>query len=238
MSWSEITNGSGSGASSGEKVNYLKTPVGITKIRIVDAEPKSRWTHWIQAANGGTGMSVGCPGKGCPVCAIISADRKIKATPRYSSAKSHALNVIDRKDGSIALMDKGNSIFGQIVDIMGQMPDVMSYDLTITRRGEKKEATYTVIPCFPPTPITEAERALVKYDVDLLTKPFTIAQTQMFMDGAMMEAVVATMAPPEVQPVAQVETVTGAAKRAKTTPAPIQVEPDRNAIDFNNPTPF
>lgn len=186
MSWNDINNGNNSGA---KEVKYVKFPVGKTKLRVLDAEPYSRWTHWIPQANNGKGMSVDCIGKGCPVCALIADDKKNKRDKRYRASKSHAINVLVREQGSnpvneVMIMDKGNSIFGMMADLMGEMGDLRNFDITVTRRGESLgDITYTVLPVYPPTPLTAEEIALEKYDIKELRKPLTAEQVNTLLAG-------------------------------------------------------
>lgn len=187
MAWLDVNN-NGNGGSSTE-VKYVKFPVGKTKLRVLDAEPYSRWTHWIKAANAGKGMSVDCIGKGCPVCRAIVEDKKAKREKRYSSSKSHAINVLVKDQlgtavNEVQILDKGNSIFGMMADIMSESGDLRGYDLTITRRGESLgEISYTVLPVYPPTPLTDSEKALEKVDIKEMRKPLTAEQIEVLMAG-------------------------------------------------------
>lgn len=190
MSWNEVgQSAAANSGEAGEKVKYLDLPVGTTQIRIFDNEPTSRWSHWIQSAQGGKGMSVPCVGKGCLICGMIAEDKKNKVVKRYNSSKVHSINVINRQTAEINVLDKGNKIFGQIVEYMKQLGDARGYDLKITRTGAGTATVYTVIPVFPPTPLTEADKALKPYDLSTLGKPFTNEQIQMFIDGKMLSDV-------------------------------------------------
>jgi hypothetical protein len=180
------------------KVAYVKlTPNEVVKLRIVDEQPESRWVHWVQSANKGKGLGIKCPGKGCPLCADMAEKRKAKQPQRYSCSKSHALNVINRGTGKIEVLDKGNKIFESLLNILKQMGDLRNYDITITTTKTGSEATnvtYTVLPTFPPTPLTSAEKEMIerdRYDLKELTKGFTIEQINKLVAGATIEEVTA-----------------------------------------------
>lgn len=184
MSWDAILNSESNGnGGSSEKVKYTSFPEGTIKVRILDEQPYSRWRHWIPQANGGKGTSVDCIGKGCPVCAAISADKVAKRVPKMSGSKSHAINVLNRTTGDVEILDKGNTVFTSMATIMQQMGDLRGYDITITRKGKGTDSTYTVLPVFPPTPLTEAEKGLTKYNIQELYKPFTVDQINQIMTG-------------------------------------------------------
>lgn len=195
MSWNDVgSNVKQNNNNEGKKTVYVTLPVGSTKLRIVDEEPESRWTHWIPQANGGKGLSVRCIGKGCPVCTAIKADKAANRKTKYSSTKSHAINVIDRADGEVKVLDKGNSIFNQLLVLMGQMGDLRNYDVTITRTGESfGSISYMVTPVFPPSELTEEEKAKVeanRFDLKEITKAFTAEQIVQLMSGATLDEVV------------------------------------------------
>jgi hypothetical protein len=194
MAWLDLEKNdranSGEGA---KKVDYVKLTAGETvKLRILDEQPESRWVHWVQSANKGKGLGIKCPGKGCPMCADMAEKRKTKTPQKYSCTKSHALNVLNRNTGKVEILDKGNKIFEQLLNMLKQMGDLRNYDITITTTKTGSEATnvnYSVLPTFPPTPLTEAEKAMEKYDLKELTKGFTIEQIGKLLNGATIEEV-------------------------------------------------
>jgi hypothetical protein len=191
MSWNEIVSKENK-EQSGEKMEYLKLENGVTQIRIVDEEPVSRWRHWIPQTNSGKGTSVNCIGKGCPVCAEMAAAKKTGTKQKYSSTKSHAINVISRADGKIKVLDKGNKIFSQLATYMQQMGDLRGYDIKIvTTNAGNTDATYTIMPVFPPTPLTDAEKALPTYDLLGIMKPLTAEQILQLMNGKSMADITA-----------------------------------------------
>lgn len=175
---------------SGEEVNFIKIPSGVTKLRIVDAEPKVMWKHWIQRANGGKGMSVVCIGKSCPICEDMKNAKARGAKSNYSATRSFAINAIQKdKDGVVThgVLEKGVGLFKPIGVIREQMGDLINYDITITRTGEKmQDITYTVLPVYPPTPLGAEELTEVecnKYDLENVYNIYTREEIIKLMNG-------------------------------------------------------
>lgn len=197
--WNDLENkGNGTGTSEKGKVNYVKlTPGETIKLRVVDEQPESRWVHWVQSANKGKGLGIKCPGKGCPLCADMAERKRAKQPQKFSCSKSHAINVINRNTGRIEILDKGNKIFESLLVIMKQMGDLRNFDVAITTTktgSENTNVAYTVLPTFPPTPLTDAEKEMVakdRYDLKELTKGFTIEQVNKLVAGATIEEVTA-----------------------------------------------
>jgi hypothetical protein len=200
MSWQDVADKTKNQNNSGNKTNYVKLEQGVTRLRIRDEEPVSRWVHWIPQANGGKGLSVTCIGKGCPVCREMFEDKKAKRKTKYSSRKQHAINVLTRSFTNPAgvsttinepqVLDSGNQVFDGLLVVMKQMGDLRNYDVMITKQGESfGEIKYTVLPTFPPSELTEAEKALPVVDLNTMVAPLTAEQIEMLMQGAMMEAV-------------------------------------------------
>jgi len=110
--------------------------------------------HWITKVN----RSVICDGVNCPICTAGS-----KGGLRY------VVNILDRADGTLKLYEFGRRVKKAIEAIADLYGDPTKYDLIITRKGMKMEdTTYTVIPAREETPLTEAEVALPKYDLEKL----------------------------------------------------------------------
>ena len=106
MSWAEVKNNNN--ASSENKVEFTKIEPGETvTLRVLDEEPYSRWTHWLQSHKRG----VTCAGKGCPICEIIKQQKANKMTATYSSAKRHVLHVWNYGTKRVELFEQGNTVF-------------------------------------------------------------------------------------------------------------------------------
>lgn len=190
--WNEVEQANQNN-NSGEsvKVEYLKLTPGTTvQVRVLDEQPESRWQHWLPQANHGKGLSVKCNGKGCTVCTEIARMKQAGEKKKYNSTKSHAINVLDRADNTVKILDKGQKIFEQLLNMLRQMGDLRGYDITITTTktgSENTNVSYNVLPKFPPVPLTEAEKNLTKYDLKELTKGFTNEQIEKLMNGANIE---------------------------------------------------
>jgi hypothetical protein len=202
--WNDVLN-KGSNNSGEQKTEFVQFPsAGTVQLRILDDEPISRWKHWMPMANAGKGLSVTCIGKGCPVCAKIAEAKKTKAKTPFGSTKSHMLNVLTRSftpQGSqtpqainkVQILDKGNKVFEGLLTIMQQMGDLKNYDVKIVQTGEGfGNINYTILPTFPPAPLTPEEAALQRYDISEITKPLTAEQITQLMNGATMEQVMGT----------------------------------------------
>jgi len=181
MGWNDIKQNSGSNDK--PDVNYLSLGEGTHQIRILSEEPYTRWTHWVQSANGGKGLTVNCIGKNCPICSEIKAAKANKEKPKYNSRKLHALNVIDRKTGEVAILDKGNALFEQLLGLFEEIGDPREYDVKIRVSGTGRDTSYVVIP-MPATKLTDAEKALEQYDFDEIYTNLTPEQIQQLIDGA------------------------------------------------------
>lgn len=183
MGWGDIKGNN----SDKQELNFLSFVDGTTQVRVIDDEPFSRWTHWLPQANDGKGLSVTCIGKECPVCAEIKRAKATKETPKYSSRKMHALNVINRGTGEVNILDKGNKVFEQILGIREEMfedyGDLINYDVKIrVSNAGTRDASYVIIPHLK-KPLTSDEKALEKYNLEEVFPILTAEQVQTLMDG-------------------------------------------------------
>jgi hypothetical protein len=201
MSWDNVGSDSKQN-NGGSDVAYCKLPVGTTTIRVVDKVPFTRWTHWIPQANGGKGVSIDCPGKGCIICADITANKKAKTKSKYNASKTHSINVYTKKRGSeevnkIEVLEKGNGVFGglkSILEIMKSMSlpeDITTVDISIIRTGEDfNQVSYNCIPLLPCTPLADNIAKLEKYDLMKLKPMLNNEQIQGLIDGLSLDQVV------------------------------------------------
>ena len=79
------------------ETNYVKFVEGDNKLRILDAEPKAIWVHWLANANNGKGLSVVCLGKDCPMCNKYRYDYEKIFTDFTLSDGTSLLCVVCRK---------------------------------------------------------------------------------------------------------------------------------------------
>ncbi len=195
MSWADIRNqaNNSNGGSSGSGVKYVKLENGTTQLRVVGEQPYSRWTHWIPQANDGKGFGIDCIGKGCPICAKMKEDKQAGRKTKYSSRKVHSIDVIQRVQGQppeVSILDQGNKVFNGLLVLMEQMGDLRNYDVKIIRTGTGfTDTDYNVLPTFPPTPLTDEEKALPLYTDEQRKKIFTLDQINRLISGAKLEDV-------------------------------------------------
>ena len=194
MSWSEILNPTNNNNTNNNEsaVKYCKLKVGTNKLRVLDEEPYSRWSHWIPQANSGKGTSVDCIGKGCPVCEKIKEDKKNGAKQKYSTKKAHAINVLNRETNEVEILDSGNKIFQGLAILLSQMGDLRGYDVNIVKSGSGTSTTYQVLPVYPPVPLTDAEKSMKLYDIKSIYKKLTPEQILGLMSGKSLAEVTKT----------------------------------------------
>jgi hypothetical protein len=83
--------------------------------------------------------------------------------------KTFAIHVIDRADGQLKILEKGQSIFGAFADFKAtnniNPAGKSGHDFVIKVEwpgGNKRQAKYTVSPVISPSPWTEEEVAMIK----------------------------------------------------------------------------
>lgn len=171
-----------------KKVDYLPVPHGDTKIRILDETPFAYEEYWSKKGNGGKGTSIPYIGKDClldkenqeyldrelPKAKAIKDQEKKKAAVKavyanqpWKRRAKFSLNVIDRNDGKVKVLDKGLAVFRELKKY-AQNPeygDLRQYDVTLTRKGDGLATEYSVIPARTNSPLTAEELALEKFDI-------------------------------------------------------------------------
>jgi hypothetical protein len=145
-----------------DKTDFTKFVNGATQIRIIDSEPFSRWSHWLQTAK----RSITCPGQGCPVCELIKVAKDNKETPKYASSQKHSMNILNRNTGKLEVMEQGKQFFEQLRTLHKEVEDIRNYDIKVMKSGEGTNTTYTLIP-LAPAPLSDADVALAQKKMDL-----------------------------------------------------------------------
>lgn len=110
-------NDKGNGASDAPKRNYTKFEEGITKIRLLlkDGEkPHMRWTHWLPQFT----RKITCPGRDCPIDALIKSQKLAKVTPTYSSSKSYSFNIWNYSKEQHEIMEEGITMVEGLLDFL------------------------------------------------------------------------------------------------------------------------
>lgn len=140
MAWEDIENGN-----SGNTVDieYTKVKPGeVIKIRILDREPFSRWTHWLPKQS----RTITCAGQGCPICAVMKAQKENKEDATYSSSRRHILHVWNYTTNRLEFFEQGNTVFKQLASFNKMLGDITTCDFKVMRTGEKKDTAYTFMP--------------------------------------------------------------------------------------------
>lgn len=141
MSWNEVAGE----RDSSEKIPYSKFGAGNTMIRVLDEEPFSYWSHWLQQQQ----TSVACMGKDCPICNIIAQAKANKEKPMYNSTQRHAVRIWNYTTNQMEIMIQGRVFFGQLLDLHKEVGDITTYDIKIIRKGEGTDTVYTTLPSAP-----------------------------------------------------------------------------------------
>jgi len=124
--------------------------------------------HWVEVAN----RPVFCQG-GCILC-----QQGEKGHLRY------AVNVLDKADGKVKLWEFGRRVKVAIQTIAEDYGNPNEYDLIITRKGTNANDTvYTVIPAREAKPLTEAENALPRPNLELLYANTPVEKIEAYLKG-------------------------------------------------------
>lgn len=188
-----MTNGwdFNSPSNNGNKSEFTKFPVGVTRIRIVDGEPFQRWTHWMQQFK----RTINCPGKGCPICEIRKRQKANKEPYTYNVTKRIAIQVLNRETEKLEIMEQGKTFFEDLRDIMEDLYDqdkkLIDVDIKVKRRGEGKDDTSYRLDIDKEYPLTENDKELIKNKIDLkeFFKPHEIDKITQLINGEKWEDV-------------------------------------------------
>lgn len=180
-----------SNSGSSKKAEFTKFPVGITRVRIIDAEPHMRWTHWFQQHK----RSINCPGKGCPICDVRKQQKANGLPYTHAMAKRLAIQVLNRETGNIEIMEQGVNFFKELKDIMMDLNDrgltLLDADIKVRRRGSGKDDTSYRLDIDKEYPLSDEDLKLInsKLNLDDFFKPHTVEQTLRVLNGEEWSAV-------------------------------------------------
>ena len=163
------------------KVEFTKLPEGITRLRIVDDAPYSRWVHWMPQFK----RSVNCPGTNvCPIDKIRKKQKDAGETPTYGIAKRFAIHVINRETGKLEILEQGKTFFEQLRDLNTDEGDLREYDIKVRRRGSGLDTSYRV-DVAERTALSENDEKLLEGKVKLneFFKPHTVEQIERLLAG-------------------------------------------------------
>ena len=153
-------------------------------MRILDAEPKAVWVHWLSQANNGKGLSVVCLGKNCPMCEKLRYDKANNVQTRDRIQRQFVINVYNRNTERVELLQKGKSIFETLATFHKQMGDITGYDINIVKAGKGLDTKYTPVPVMQSQPIPEG---LELYDLDEVTQTFDPLVVELLISGMTIE---------------------------------------------------
>ena len=145
MDWGSVKE-----SGTGGNVDFIKLQNGVNPMRIV-GKPSLIDIHWEEGVDGSK-KKVICPGPGCPICKAGNSPQS-----RYQ------IQVIDRVDGKVKVLEGGPTIFNAIkaYAMDPEYGDPTRYDIRIKKEGTGRETKYTVVPSPNKTGLTDAERAAV-----------------------------------------------------------------------------
>ena len=148
--------------------NTMKLKEGKNVIRIV-SNPAQIAVHWEKDISGTTHKVICSKTNACPIC-----QKGKKAQNRFQ------MNVIDRADGQVKILECGKTIFDSIRNFAKDEDygKPTKYDFTIVKSGSGLETKYDVIPKPKKEPLTEAEKELVKAatPIEEINNPATIEE--------------------------------------------------------------
>ncbi len=183
--WDFDSNNSGGSA----KAEFTKFPVGVTRIRVLDEEPKVRWTHWMQQHK----RSINCPGKGCPICEVRKQQKANKEPNTYAMGRRFAMNIYNLETGKVEIMEQGLNFFQDLKDLREDADgDLTQVIIKVRRRGEGKDDTsYRLdIDTKEPLSLDEATKlSAMKTNLDEYFKPHTNEQILRIISGEAWDTV-------------------------------------------------
>ncbi len=144
MSWDDVERQGGEGTTT-EKTPYTRFEKGATMIRILDNDPHSFWSHWLQQQK----TSITCPGKGCPICNVIAQAKANKTQVPYSSTQRHAVRVWNYSTERMEILIQGKKFFSDLLALHREVGDITTYDIKVIRNGEGTDTTYMILPQTP-----------------------------------------------------------------------------------------
>jgi len=147
MNWNDIPS------NSNQQMDFLRLEQGTNQMRIVSS-PSQMDIHWENDINGGKRKII-CLGVKCPIC---------KKGEGHTPQTRYQIQVIDRKDGKIKVLECGKQIIKSIKDyaVDSDYGDPTQYDIKIKKEGSGRDTKYSVMPVPSKYPLTPEEEELVK----------------------------------------------------------------------------
>lgn len=174
-----------------EEFNYVKFNEGTNKLRMI-GEPREVWTHWVQSANGGKGLSIVCLGKGkCPMCDKLAYDKANNVKTKDRIQRQFVINVFNRTTNRVELLQKGKNIFESLAVMNREMGDITTYDVNIVKTGQGLETKYQVLPVLNSK--DAIPEGLELYNLTDVTKQLSEEVVTLLMNGMTLEEVSKTL---------------------------------------------
>lgn len=142
MGWNDVESTKKEGA---DKIPYTSFKEGNTLIRVIDNEPYSFWSHWLNKQQ----TSVTCLGKDCPICDVIAEQKANKQTPTYGNSKRHAIRIWNHETKQMEILIQGTGFFSQLLTLHREVDDITKYDIKVRRSGSGTDTTYMLLPQQP-----------------------------------------------------------------------------------------
>ena len=176
----------GNGGEERKKAEFAKFPVGITRIRILDEIPFTRWTHFLNKFK----RSINCPGRGCPICEIRKNQKANKETQTYAMARRIAINIYNYETKRVEIMEQGVTFFEDLRDLMQDLTEdgkqLRDAIIKVRRRGEGKDDTSYRLDVDKIEPLADEEITKMSEDLTDLSeyfKPHTNEQILRIVNG-------------------------------------------------------
>jgi hypothetical protein len=181
--WSQLKKPASGGGARAEIVR-LRIDKDTTKVRIV-GNVKPRYIRWV-TTNEGKKHPLECLSFDSDTEEFVNARDPFREIDESVYAEkpqfAYVVNVIDRADGKLKLMDLKTTVYKQLIEY-ARDPDYGSpadpdngYDITIKREKTgplPQNVKYSVMPSRSTVPLTENERALELYNLDAIYKKTT-----------------------------------------------------------------
>lgn len=201
--WSQLKKPTSGGNRERTEIVRLRIDKDNTKVRIV-GNVKPRYIYWV-TTNEGKKHPLDCLSFNGETEEFTNARDPFKEIDEsvYSEKPQFAyvVNVIDRADNKLKLMDLKTTIYKQLIEY-ARDPDYGSpadpdngYDITIKREKTgplPQNVKYSVMPSRSTVPLNDGERALELYNLDAIYKKATyeeqkewlLANTSLFSDDS------------------------------------------------------
>jgi len=190
-------NQSGSSLDPEKKIPFLEMKEfdKSYKVRVVSDQPFVYHCHWVENKEGKK-LKVNCTLD--DTCPVIDEKTRSRCAGSYAQTRYY-VKVLDRKDGTIKVLDCGSQIFNQIAEFLqnedwGHPKD---FDISIKKGPRGANPLYSLSPS-PKKPLTDEEKSLVLnsndpdhedfIDLETRCQPLTADVISKLMNGEQLES--------------------------------------------------